>query len=796
MAVIEKRVLRYISALIGQKWPGGIFDTWMHDPILAALDPELTHEENLLFRLSGKEVSYINNAKDPVGSFSFIFSKAIIRNDISIEVERKCVALKLGFVSIPATTTKTILEGFDINLPYEDILDIFVSHGLSLRLRKITEKRNFIEINRRVAGWNEALRNPNGEQSSRIKIRYKAISKWLLTKQGDKSKIFEKIPMKRSLFFHWWNNFRRLGLLGLADTGQQLFRHSKIGPKEESKIVIDKLQHPDRADSFYARRLKSQGIDVGRNAISKVFTKWDIQSWNSKFVSNLSRLEDAEQEEYEDRDEPISKIEALRKVERKFSIMLEGLRDHCVPFSAPGLPILWAYLEDLNIISVLNNMGLTEPVGKDHYSWTDLLLFDIGRRFFGIPTLSGACQSGCPELAWFAQLYASPCNDTVLEGLTKISEKQVKELRNFLVERISQLGLSNGKKIAFDFHHIDMDVLYSKLRGFGKGPSPRKKICDIGFRPHVAVDVESGTLLVVEFRKASARGTTTVRKFANDYIMPTFQGLFETVYIDSEYTGKDVWNFILDGMKANLTACLRQNALVKKHRDNFLSMNEGKKGFWYYYDDGHEYTTETFPISWEYISTNNETKELNLFCVIKRNIKTGSLRCFGTSKQNLSAIELLNDYSARWVIENIIKDLIQSYFLDQCPGTNPHAVDIHFLITTICRTLYRMIEQDLMKDGKNSDGSTKTLRTMRDMLFRQGAAELNQSEDGLTISFLHPYRLNQTNILRDWFHKVSQRHTEGLQILGGQKLTFKLLAPRGEEFRNSGEKVEFLLEKI
>jgi len=107
-----------------------------------------------------------------------------------------------------------------------------------------------------------------------------------------------------------------------------------------------------------------------------------------------------------------------------------------------------------------------------------------------------------------------------------------------------------------------------------------------------------------------------------------------------------------------------------------------------------------------------------------------------------------------------------------------------------------MVERDLGKDGKNSDGSSKTLRTMRDVLFRQGSAELSRTEDDLTISFLHPYRLKQTNILRDWFDKVCHRHTEGLHILGGLKLTFKLLVPRSDEFRNSGEKVEFFPGKI
>jgi len=796
MSVIEKRSLGYISALVGRKREGGVFETWKHDPILAALSPELAHDENLIFRLSGKEVASINRKEDPIEAFSIVFHLPMARNDIPLEVERKTVAMKLGFVSMPATTTGTILQGFDINLPNEDILDIFASHGLSLRLRKIAEERNFVEINRRVSGWSNALLNPDGEQASRIKMRYRAISQWLLADHGSKSKVLENIPMKRALFFHWWFNFRRLGLLGLAETGLQLFRQSKIGPKDEARIVIDRLQNPERTDAFYVKRLKSRGVNVGRNAVSKVFTKWNIQNWNSKFVSNLSRLEGIGQEEDKEPEELPRQVEALRKVERKFSIMLEGLGDHSIPFAAPGLPILWAYLDELGIVQILTRMGLTEPIENDHYSWIDLLLFDIGRRFFGIPTLSAACESGCPELAWFAHLYAAPCNDTVLEGLAKISEKEVKQLRTFLVERIAQLGLSNGKKIAFDFHHIDLDVLYPKLRAFGKGPSPKKKICATGFRPHVAVDVETGALLVVEFRKASARGTTTVRKFANDYIIPSFRGIFETIYIDSEYTGKDVWNFILEGMQADITACLRQNALVKKHRDDFLLKNESKSGFWHYYDDDHEYTTETFPITWEYISSIKEHKELKLFCVVKRNNRTGSLRCFGTSKQNLSSRELLYDYSIRWVIENVIKDLIQSYFLNQCPGTNPHSVDIHFLITTISRTLYSMVERDMGKDGKNPDGSSKTLRTMRETLFRQGSAELSRTEDGLTISFLHSYRPKQTKILRDLFSKVCERHTDGLYILGGQRLTFNLLAPRGEEFRNSGEKVAFSQEKV
>jgi hypothetical protein len=66
------------------------------------------------------------------------------------------------------------------------------------------------------------------------------------------------------------------------------------------------------------------------------------------------------------------------------------------------------------------------------------------------------------------------------------------------------------------------------------------------FRPHLAWDLDTGCLIVAEFRKSSARGTSTVKGFTKDYLLPEFQDLFECVYLDSEYTGKDVWEFILD----------------------------------------------------------------------------------------------------------------------------------------------------------------------------------------------------------------------------------------------------------
>ena len=79
---------------------------------------------------------------------------------------------------------------------------------------------------------------------------------------------------------------------------------------------------------------------------------------------------------------------------------------------------------------------------------------------------------------------------------------------------------------------------------------------------------------------------------------------------------------------------------------------------------------------------------------------------------------------------------------------------------------------------------------MRDILFRQGTATLTREEDEPVVRFLSPYRANPTNMLRDWFGTVARRHRDGIALLGGMRLRFELPPPRGEEYHNTGRKVD------
>lgn len=793
MAILQKSFLTYLSKVLTESMnirkPAYVCDPLFM--LLEACGGEYLEFSNgsVLTEKELREASGAFSQNGIVGVMNYYFGKGVLDQLVDEETERQIVALKNGFPRLPSTTCSLIMRGFGNDLSELDILRIYASHGLAQGMKELSREYDFVEINRRSREFSHILEN--AEKQKEFIKRYEAMHGYIQAPVGGQERAIRESGVNRSLFFHYWKRFCRYGLLGLADSGKELFRNGKIGMKNEARIVVGKLQNPNKKTVSFADMLATKNIDINPSSISMIFKRWKIKTFKSKFADNLQRLENDFQEA-ENEVECLPTEKPVRFVDEFYLPTLEGMSSHGMPTDSPGLFILWAYLEKLGIFPVLSQMGLAalpEHSSKG-YSWLDLLLLNIGRIFYGISSHSATCEHPEPTLPFFAGLIKAPCKDTFLDGLeNKITEKETFKLRGWLVKKAYELGLVDMKKTALDFHQIDMDVIFDKIRNFGKGPSPNKKICYNGFRPHIAWDVGTGCLIAAEFRKSSARGTTTAMPFIKDFMLPEFSDLFETIYIDSEYTGKNVWQFILDpnGMNAAMTACLKQNALVKRERDTLLKKHQNDHGFWRYYDDDHVYSSKTFDLSWE----SGEGRGFKLKCVVKKNTNNGSLRCFGSSKTQLDSTGILADYSNRWVIENGIKDLIGSYFIDNCPGTRPHLADVHFLVVSICRILFKLISDDLGDDGRNPDRTTKTLARMRERLFRQGAGKIFFRDNTFEVEFSNAFSPSMTNMLKKIFKKIANDNNDGLSILGGAKLKFSTRVPHGDEHRNSLEKVPF-----
>ena len=54
------------------------------------------------------------------------------------------------------------------------------------------------------------------------------------------------------------------------------------------------------------------------------------------------------------------------------------------------------------------------------------------------------------------------------------------------------------------------------------------------------------------------------------------------------------------------------------------------------------------------------------------------MRCFATTDTELGAQDLLKKYRYRWIIENGLKDLVASYYIDEVYVKYPEKIEFEF----------------------------------------------------------------------------------------------------------------------
>ncbi|MCP4150997.1 MAG: hypothetical protein GY757_24855, partial [bacterium] len=379
-----------------------------------------------------------------LGTGSAYFRNPILVQGVEPELERMVIVLKRGYPRLPATKMSTIIRGFGHTLKSSDILSIYASYGLATKLKDLAGQYDFTDLNRRAERLSFLLSGSSIEETQKVHRRYLAIRSYVLATPRKKNKAIRESGLGRGLFFYYWKSFKKYGLIGLVDRGKKIFRESKIGLENEAKIVVDKLQHPDRGTSYYVKQLKHKGAEVERSTVSRIFSRWHTRRYKSVFVSNLERLErePKTEESLPPCDEPAQV--PVRMADTNILHVLAGMDVNGIYVSAPGIFTLWAYLEELAIFPVLDSMGLAG--GDRGYDWFDHLLLNIGRIFCGIPSYSRTCKREEPTLAFFCHLVSLPCNDTFLKGLASISPDQVFGLQKWLIKRSHELGLINGRR--------------------------------------------------------------------------------------------------------------------------------------------------------------------------------------------------------------------------------------------------------------------------------------------------------------------------------------------------------------
>ena len=702
------------------------------------------------------------------------------------DAERMIFVLKKARPWIPATKMVTLLKGFDHDIDLITMRHLYASYGWAQGTKPYLLV-DFELMNRRVIQLNslreqsltadENFFNPNDKLQTFLEI-FRDINK-----RG----VLKRYPGSRVTFGKHKKSFLTLGLLGLVEPAPPPFRNSKIGFKEEGWMIMSKIQHLYRTEKEYQKILKTKSINVDISSIDKIFKKWDVLNFISYFKGDLKRFIESEpgletQEQQPETDKiPIDNMakETTIRMDCGFVDYIKQLDKNEIPLANPGVFIFLPLIHRLKIFDIANNVMDIDP--EQGYSWFSLLLLNIARIMSGISSVSKLCRTNELSYPLCSGLVNTPSKDTLLNGLAKISEEQLLQMRQQLTQVTYENKMIKGRNIALDFHMRDFSGDDVELKNIGKGPSPKQKICFPGFRPHIAWDLTTNAPISLEFRHGTARATTTFKRFITELLPDNIRGNdIEHIYLDSEYTAQKVWHFIVDkqdGLGADLTMCIKQNKAVKKHINTFLETNFD----WLYFNDVYTYSNAIFDIPI------NATDKI-LHCVLKRHEKTGRLRCFGSTLPGLSPDAILKEYKKRWLIENGIKDLVGNYYFDNTPGIDPHRINTHYFVVTIARLLFNLF-CELYPDSRNSDNSQKGIGTIRPEFLIGTNTTLKRKGNQLILTWQDAYPEKEHEKLTSFFKALNETSSESLPFLGGLQLKFQISAPREQEFCNQKKRI-------
>ena len=692
--------------------------------------------------------------------------------DLPQQVERMVFVLKKARPWIPATKMVLIIKGFSYDISLSLMRHLYASYGWALGTKRY-EYVDFWSLNLKVIRLchlqtQSIVRESFFHSNDRLQILLE-----VFRTMGERG-ITKRYPGSRVSFEQHKNNFLSMGLLGLVDKARPPFRNSKLGFAEEGRIVLSKIQSQQKNEAHYLKILKSKKIHVNATCLTNIFTRWNVNKFQAQFKADLERLLGPESDDtYEPPPKDLPETRTIR-LDMGFISFVKDLVQKPIPLANPGIFLFLPYLNQLKIFEKASSLMDLDP--HQGYSWFSLLLLNLGRILGGISSMSKACRTNELSLPLMAGLVAMPSKDSLLNKLATINDADLLQLRRYLTQVAKQHRLIEGKRIAFDFKMRDFTGDDVDLKNIGKGPSPKRKICFPGFRPHLAWDVDTKTPISLEFRNGKARASTTIKRFVRELLQQSLGNkAVEHVYLDSEYTAEHVWKFIVDpqqGLGADLTMCVKQNKRVKKFIDSFLKTNPT----WLFYDEDHTYSEETFQIPIQ------QTDQI-LQCVLKRKESAGQLRCFGSTLNGLDSKGILEEYRARWRIENGIKDLIDNYYFNSIPGIDPHRINIHYFVVTLARTLYEMFCRDY-EQALNPDRTKRSIDTLRPEFMIGTNAILSREKDELILMWTDHYPGNQRQALQALFNKLNQEAKDSLPFLGGLRLRFEIAPERPKELCN------------
>ena len=496
----------------------------------------------------------------------------------------------------------------------------------------------------------------------------------------------------------------------------------------ELDIILQKLRYPHYSAQEMVNVLK---LRCSRYAVNRVFSRWALTDRDrppialDQFCATKSGEKPFEPATpayhlYSD----TSLLES-RRINRQFEQLCGKMRTHAYQLCDPGPLLLAQFVNDLGIVQAMESYG---PARLRGVGMSNLALLNVFRILGGYRRINHLSNNRDRSVALASGLGMFGSRSKYYEDTLEFKFDQIHSLRCDLISRAKELGLIEGKKIAFDFHFKQFFGDHSKEKGLGKGPDKAGNMV-AGFRPHVTWDLVANTVLSMNYYHGGVRAPGILEQYCEEQIFPLIDPkAIQEIYMDSEYTKEASLQYFKQDRCPNgdVFLCLKKNKQIKKLIAPALASEED----WEKYDDEDEVKA---------VDVTLPKTRLPLRIVILRDLETGkNIRCFGSTNTRLTSTDMLQKYRYRWLIENGLKDLVYSYFLDEIYGSDPQKVEFEFYCTMVARLTYEYFLKELGGEYfYQQDGNKTTLQKMRNLFFEKRNFTLEQdSNDNFVLTIL------------------------------------------------------------
>ncbi|ETR67702.1 MAG: hypothetical protein OMM_05000 [Candidatus Magnetoglobus multicellularis str. Araruama] len=485
-----------------------------------------------------------------------------------------------------------------------------------------------------------------------------------------------------------------------------------ISDRLKLDVILEKLKNPQYTPETIIKKFK---LDISRYAIHRIFEKWCISNKNREPLA----LDEFMVKDFDSKTEIFQPVKtafqvitekqllSTRRINRHFERICKKITIRPLNICDPGPLILAPFVNDFGIVQAFELYGPPKLRGKE---LTNIALLNVFRILAGYRRISHLSNNRDHSVAFASGIGMYGTTSKYYDDTIHFKFDQLYRLRSDLVARAIELGLIEGMKIGFDFHFKQFYGKQGREKNIGKGPDKSGDLVP-GFRPHIVWDLAANVIINMAYYQGSTRAPRILEQFCEQNVFPLINPeAIKEIYMDSEYTKEGHFKYFkqIKCSNGDIYMCLKKNKQIKKLIEPALKDESG----W----EKHDKKDES-----KLIHTQLPHSKIHLALVILRDReKKDNIRCFGTTNMNLGKNEILERYRYRWVIENGIKDLVSSYFLDEIYGLDPEKNEFEFYCVMLARLVYEYFLRELGGEYlNNTNGDKSSLQRMRNLLFEK-----------------------------------------------------------------------------